>query len=82
MSIPIPLPPRSPKDRGMISVRLVPAAQEALNACMRRDNDRITDVLNRAVVLYYAITQEMQEQVTAQIKIGDKIFRPEGVLEG
>lgn len=82
MSIPIPLPARSPKERGVISVRLVPAAQEALEACMRRDGDRITDILNRAVVLYHAVTQEMHDQVTGHIQIGDKVFQPEGVLEG
>lgn len=48
---------------------------------MRRDGDRVTDILNRAVVLYNTLVQEMHEQQTDEIHVGGQAFRPEGVFQ-
>lgn len=81
MSERVVFPPRISRDSGPISVRLVPLAQEALNAAKKRDGDRTTDVINRAVILYNTIVQAMHDQEVAEIQVGEITFLPEGVLE-
>lgn len=81
MSERVIFPRRVGREPGPISVRLVPEAQAALDASKRRDGDRTTDVINRAVILYNTIVQAMHDQEAAEIQVGEITFLPEGVLE-
>lgn len=73
-------PPRASREPGPVSVRLVPVAQKALDASKKRDGDRTTDVVNRALILYNTIVQAMHDQEVAEIQVGEVTFLPEGVL--
>lgn len=80
MSERIVFPARVGREPGPISVRLVPAAAQALDASKRRDGDRTTDVINRAVILYDVLVQSMHDQKLAEIRVGETVFLPEGVF--